>query len=81
MTGRTGSRGSGAESAVRQRPDHFSTYVSRDLVRRLKVIATLRDVPLWALVTLALEDFLGRFEEQHGRLPELSGRSGRERGE
>ena len=55
----------------RTRPDHFSTYVPRSLVRRLKVVATIRDVPLWALVTLALEEHLERFEKKHGRLPAL----------
>jgi hypothetical protein len=66
---------------VRNRPDHFSTYVPRDLVRRLKVVATLRDVPLWALVTRVLEDYLDRFERDHGRLPELSGGAAQERGD
>ena len=61
---------------LRQRPDHFSTYAPRDLVRRLKVVATIRDIPLWAVVTLALEDYLARFERDHGRLPKLSDRPG-----
>jgi hypothetical protein len=56
------------------RPDHFSTYVPRDVVRRLKVVATIRDVPMWSLVTLALEEHLDRFERQHGRLPKLAER-------
>jgi hypothetical protein len=46
--------------------------VPRDLVRRLKVVATLQDVPLWALVTRALEGYLKQFERDHGRLPKLS---------
>jgi hypothetical protein len=53
------------------RPEHFSTYVPRSLVRRLKVVATIRDVPLWSVVTAALEDYLERFQEQHGKLPAL----------
>jgi hypothetical protein len=53
------------------RPEHFSTYVPRSLVRRLKVVATIRDVPLWSIVTAALEDYLERFQEQHGKLPAL----------
>ena len=63
----------------RARPDHFSTYVPRSVVRRLKVIATIRDVPLWALVTQALEEFLESFQRTNGPLPELDERSGRER--
>jgi len=37
----------------------------------MKVVATIRDVPLWSLVTLALEEFLERFQTQHGQLPTL----------
>jgi len=55
----------------RVRPDHFSTYVPRGVVRRLKVVATIRDVPLWALVTLALEEYLEKFQKRHGQLPAL----------
>jgi len=61
--------GGGSLSAGRTRPDHFSTYVPRGLVRRLKVVATIRDVPLWALVTHALEDYLDDFQKKHGQLP------------
>lgn len=61
--------GSGATPAARVRPDHFSTYVPRGLVRRLKVVATIRDVPLWALVTHALEEYLDEFQKKHGQLP------------
>ena len=59
----------GAQRAVR--PEHFSTYVPRSLVRRLKVVATIRDVPLWSVVTTALEDYLDGFQKQHGELPAL----------
>jgi len=38
-------------------------------VRRLKVVATIRDVPLWALVTHALEEYLDEFQKNHGQLP------------
>lgn len=55
----------------RARPDHFSTYVPREVVRRLKVVATIRDIPLWAVVTDALEDHLDTFQKDHGRLPVL----------
>jgi hypothetical protein len=59
-------------AAVRStRPEHFSTYVPRRLVRRLKLVATIRDVPLWSLVTAALEDYLDAFQKQYGRLPEM----------
>ena len=61
----------GHNSERRARPEHFSTYVPRGLVRRLKVVATIRDVPLWALVTRALEDYLDAFQNQHGQLPAL----------
>lgn len=66
-------------TADRGRPDHFSTYVPRSVVRRLKVVATIRDVPLWALVTLALEDYLDAFQNKHGRLPALDDGSTRGR--
>ena len=56
----------------RERPENFSTYVPRELVRRLKVIAALRDVPLWTIVTDALEQYLEQFQDRHGRLPELA---------
>ena len=56
----------------RQRPDHFSTYVPREVVRRLKVVATIQDVPMWSLVTAALESYLESFERAHGRLPKLA---------
>ena len=59
-------------TARRQRPDHFSTYVPRDLVRRVKVVAALTDTPVWTLVTEALEQYLTNFEDQHGRLPALA---------
>ena len=60
------------------RPDHFSTYAPRDLVRRLKVIAAIHDVPLWAVVTDAMERYLERYERDHGRLPEAAGSPRRE---
>lgn len=63
----------------RGRPEHFSTYVPRTLVRRLKVVATIRDVPLWVLVTQALEQYLDAFQTRHGRLPELEEPSAEER--
>jgi predicted cobalt transporter CbtA len=53
------------------RPDHFSTYVPREVVRRLKVVATIRDVPLWVVVTAALQSYLEAFQQEHGRLPAL----------
>lgn len=56
------------------RPEPFSTYAPRDLVRRLKVVAALRDVPLWTLVTTALEQYLERYERDHGALPQLARR-------
>jgi len=73
MMGRSRER---AETAAihdrgRGRPEHFSTYVPRAVVRRLKVVATIRDVPLWALVTQALEEYLDAFQLRNGRLPEL----------
>ncbi len=66
-----GAKNTGARTFVagRTRPDHFSTYVPRGLVRRLKVVATIRDVPLWALVTHALEDYLDEFQRTNGKLP------------
>jgi len=57
------------------RPEHFSTYAPRDLVRGLKVIAAVRDLPLWAVVTDALRSYLIRYEEEHGQLPRLAGPS------
>ena len=66
-----GAAGRGHATARGTRPDHFSTYVPREVVRRLKVVATIRDVPLWSLVTAALESYLDGFERSHGRLPEL----------
>lgn len=71
MSGGAKITGTGPQVVDRMRPDHFSTYVPRGLVRRLKVVATIRDVPLWALVTLALEEHLERFEKNHGQLPAL----------
>jgi hypothetical protein len=59
-------------ASQRARPDHFSTYVPREVVRRLKVVATIQDVPLWSLVTAALESYLAGFERSHGRLPKLA---------
>ncbi|MCU0303882.1 MAG: hypothetical protein MUC56_07490 [Thermoanaerobaculales bacterium] len=59
------------EIAGGARPDHFSTYVPREVVRRLKVVATIRDVPLWAVVTTALQSYLEVFQKEHGRLPAL----------
>jgi predicted cobalt transporter CbtA len=53
------------------RPDHFSTYAPRDLVRQLKVIAAVRDVPLWAVVTEAMREYLVKYEQAHGPLPGL----------
>ena len=74
-----GARSSGSESGPtgsrRLRPDHFSTYVPRGVVRRLKVVATIRDMPLWAVVTAALEDYLDEFQATHGRLPAMDDRS------
>lgn len=70
MTGRAG--GSVLNGRRRPRPDHFSTYVPREVVRRLKVVATIQDVPLWSLVTAALESYLESFESAHGRLPKLA---------
>ena len=55
------------------RPDHFSTYAPRDLVRRLKVIAAIHDVPLWAVVTDAMRRYVETYEREHGRLPEAGG--------
>lgn len=55
------------------RPDHFSTYAPRDLVRRLKVIAAIHDVPLWAVVTDAMRRYLETYERDHGRLPDAGG--------
>ena len=71
MSGRAKTVGTETLVADRTRPDHFSTYVPRSVVRRLKVVATIRDVPLWALVTLALEDYLEAFQGKHGQLPAL----------
>jgi hypothetical protein len=64
--------GTAAAERARPRPEHFSTYVPRDLVRRLKVVATILDTPLWRVVTQALEEHLERFEKQHRRLPKLA---------
>lgn len=77
---RSSSSVSGPDGSRRLRPDHFSTYVPRSLVRRLKVVATIRDMPLWAVVTSALEDYLDEFQEQNGRLPAMddNARPGRE---
>ena len=77
MTGQAGS--SARNPRRRERPDHFSTYVPREVVRRLKVVATIRDVPLWSLVTAALESYLESFERSHGRLPKLTDDRPRER--
>ncbi len=71
MSGRAKTAGSETTVAERTRPDHFSTYVPRSLVRRLKVVATIKDIPLWVLVTLALEDYLDAFQSKHGQLPAL----------
>ena len=83
MTG-SGSRGGRTtasamfdEVGAADRPDHFSTYAPRDLVRRLKVIAAIHDVPLWAVVTDAMQAYLERYERDHGRLPDVGG--GRQR--
>lgn len=35
------------------------------------MIAAIKDIPLWAVVTDALHHYLDRFERQHGRLPQL----------
>jgi hypothetical protein len=56
----------------RDRPENFSTYTPREVVRQLKVVAAIRDVPLWAIVTDALQQYLKRYERQHGPLPELA---------
>ena len=61
------------------RPEHFSTYVPRGLVRRLKVVATIRDVPVWAVVTAALEEYLEDFQKRHGQLPALDEAPGKGR--
>lgn len=66
----TGAR-RGPERSRGLRPDHFSTYVPREIVRRLKVVATIKDLPLWSVVTSALEGYLDAFENQHGKLPAL----------
>ena len=71
MSGGAKNIGRGSLPADRTRPDHFSTYVPRALVRRLKVVATIRDIPLWALVTHALEEYLDTFQKKHGKLPAL----------
>ena len=71
MSGRAKTVGTDTLVADRTRPDHFSTYVPRSVVRRLKVVATIRDMPLWALITLALEEYLERFQKKHGQLPTL----------
>jgi hypothetical protein len=67
-----------AESGARgaRRPEPFSTYAPRDLVRRLKVVAALRDEPVWTLVSAAIEEYLERFEREHGRLPRLGDQPG-----
>jgi predicted cobalt transporter CbtA len=62
----------GGRALQRARPDHFSTYVPREVVRRLKVVATIQDVPLWSLVTAALETYIASFEKAYGRLPKLA---------
>lgn len=79
MRGKARGDTAGVATADRARPDHFSTYVPRSLVRRLKVVAAIRDVPLWALVTLALEDYLDAFQNKHGQLPALDDGSKRGR--
>ncbi len=56
---------------IRERPQNFSTYVPRELVRQLKVVAAIRDVALWTIVTDALELYLAGFQKQHGQLPNL----------
>jgi predicted cobalt transporter CbtA len=71
MSGRAKTVGTDTLVADRTRPGHFSTYVPRSVVRRLKVVATIRDMPLWALITLALEEYLERFQKKHGQLPTL----------
>ena len=79
MSGKAKTSGAKTLTADRTRPDHFSTYVPRSVVRRMKVVATIRDVPLWALVTLALEDYLDSFQNKHGQLPALDDGSTRGR--
>jgi len=79
MSGRAKIAGSETTVGERTRPDHFSTYVPRSLVRRLKVVATIKDIPLWVLVTLALEDYLDAFQSKHGQLPALDDGSSRGR--
>lgn len=69
MSGAAKNAGARSFAAGRTRPDHFSTYVPRGLVRRLKVVATIRDIPLWALVTHALEAYLDEFQRKNGKLP------------
>jgi hypothetical protein len=61
-----------SHSPSRQRPESFSTYASRRVVRRLKVIAAIRDVPLWSVVADALDLYLDEFERRHGALPHLA---------
>lgn len=78
MSGGVKRTGAGVSPAGRTRPDHFSTYVPRGLVRRLKVVATIRDIPLWALVTHALEEYLEDFQKSHGQLPTFDDGSMRE---
>jgi hypothetical protein len=71
MSGGSRFTGGGSKTGDRARPEHFSTYVPRSLVRRLKVVATIRDIPLWAVVTHALEEYLDDFQSTHGKLPAL----------
>ena len=79
----THSPGDGIKQRRRfDRPEHFSTYAPRELVRGLKVIAAIRDVPLWLIVTDALQHYMHRYEQEHGQLPRLafpsSGNDGKE---
>jgi len=73
VTTPTGTRRSEAVSSGRgsERPEPFSTYLPRQLVRRLKVLSAIQDLPMWVVVSQALEDYVGAFEGRHGPLPNL----------
>ncbi len=72
-----GRRGTAHSTGLRsERPDHFSTYAPREVVRRLKVVAAIQDVPLWAVVTDALEGYLESYQRRYGPLPRLAGSAG-----
>jgi len=46
------------EPATSRTPPRFSTYLSRELRRRLKIRAAESDRPVWELVTEAVETYL-----------------------